>query len=123
MNLSYRINGSETIDAVFLIDQFETWLKTVDLSTNNIMVMLWLHSVHNPWTATPEWREGCANGSYCNVSRFAGQKNAAPSSEQLDYFGDVASMDTQIGRVRQILKDSGIADNTYLYFTSDNGPD
>ena len=52
MNLSYRINGSETIDAAFIIDQFEEWLDTVDLQKNNIMVMLWLHSVHEPWTAT-----------------------------------------------------------------------
>ena len=121
-NLSYRLNGSQTIDAVFLVDEFERWINTINLDKNNIMVMLWLHSVHNPWTATPEWRQGCANGSFCNISRFAQQANGAPSSEQLDYFGDVASMDTQIGRVRQILKDKQIADNTYLYLTSDNGP-
>ena len=44
-----------------------------------------------------EWREACANGSVCNISRFAQQNNSMPTSEQLDYFADVASMDTQIG--------------------------
>eukprot|EP01083_Nonionella_stella_P178467 630487_1 len=37
MNLSYRINGTQSIDAVFIIDQFEAWLDTIDLDKNNIM--------------------------------------------------------------------------------------
>uniref|UniRef100_A0A7S3YP25 Sulfatase N-terminal domain-containing protein n=2 Tax=Lotharella globosa TaxID=91324 RepID=A0A7S3YP25_9EUKA len=39
-----------------------------------------------------------------------------------DYLGALTQMDTQIGRLLQALEARGLADNTVVFFTSDNGP-
>jgi arylsulfatase A-like enzyme len=38
------------------------------------------------------------------------------------YAGMVTRMDREIGRIRSLLEDLGLADNTLIIFTSDNGP-
>ncbi|MGE9267486.1 MAG: sulfatase family protein [Verrucomicrobiales bacterium] len=38
------------------------------------------------------------------------------------YTNTIEHIDAEIGRIRQHLADSGLAENTYLIFTSDNGP-
>lgn len=40
-----------------------------------------------------------------------------------NYYGSVVAMDREIGRLRDILKAQGIADNTLIWFMSDNGPE
>ena len=42
--------------------------------------------------------------------------------EQL-YFGSISAMDEQVGRLRDALRQWGAAENTMLWFTSDNGPE
>ena len=39
-----------------------------------------------------------------------------------DYLGTLTQMDVQIGRIRQLLRDKGVADNTMVWYTADNGP-
>jgi arylsulfatase A-like enzyme len=39
------------------------------------------------------------------------------------YYGAVSALGREIGRLRKRLKDAGIADDTVLWFTSDNGPE
>ena len=38
------------------------------------------------------------------------------------FAGMVSALDDYVGRIMQVLKDKGIADNTLIVFTSDNGP-
>lgn len=38
-----------------------------------------------------------------------------------DHYGELVAMDRSIGTLRKSLRDMGIADNTLLWFTSDNG--
>jgi arylsulfatase A-like enzyme len=42
-------------------------------------------------------------------------------SEIADYYGNVASLDAQVGRLMAKLEELGLADNTILCFTSDHG--
>ncbi len=59
-----------------------------------------LTAPHTPWMPTPEFR---------------GKSGAG-------YYGDfVAQVDAVVGRVVQALADAHLADNTILFFTSDNG--
>jgi arylsulfatase A-like enzyme len=39
-----------------------------------------------------------------------------------DYLGTITQMDVQIGRLRRMLRDRGVANNTMLWYTADNGP-
>jgi len=73
------------------------------------LTVIWLHSVHVPFVASDYWR-----------NQYAGQNR---SSAQLDYFGALSAMDEQVGRVRSLLKEFNISQNTMLWFLSDNGPE
>ena len=43
-------------------------------------------------------------------------------SKNGDYQGTIAQMDAQIGRLRAMLRELGIANDTVVFYTSDNGP-
>ena len=81
--------------------------RTQDGELPGFMAQLWLHTVHIPHPAMPQW--------YHNYSDVHGQ----PAG---DYLGTVSQMDAQIGRLRAMLRRYGVADDTLLLFTSDNGP-
>ena len=106
-----------------MVDEFDTWLKNHTSTTLNpitgevdpFLVMLWLHPVHIAVLATEAYREACANGTNCpQALNF--------SSAELDYYGDLSSMDVQIERIRMLLKEYNVFNNTFIWFTSDNGP-
>lgn len=42
--------------------------------------------------------------------------------DAIAYAAMISRMDNSVGRIMQTLKDNGIDDNTYVFFTSDNGP-
>jgi arylsulfatase A-like enzyme len=63
--------------------------------------------VHIPYVATPEYRS----------------KYAEYSSNEQDYYGAITAMDEQIGRLRMLLQARGVANDTVIFFTSDNGPE
>ena len=50
---------------------------------------------------------------------FAG----VPDQMHQDYYGCVSALDAQVGRVRAMLAVRGLADDTFLFFTADNGPE
>jgi arylsulfatase A-like enzyme len=64
--------------------------------------------VHTPLQVPPELA-----AAYDNL-------NTGASTAKI--YGMIRSMDNNFGRLRTVLKDLGIEDNTLLVFTSDNGP-
>jgi arylsulfatase A-like enzyme/2-keto-4-pentenoate hydratase len=54
-----------------------------------------------------QWREGYA----------------MPDAPKANMAGMIAHMDAQVGEVMALLEEQGLADNTLVIFTSDNGPD
>ena len=58
---------------------------------------------------------------------FAGEKYKAlypdAGEKRKNYYGCITAMDEQIGRLRNTLKEMDIAENTVIFFCSDNGPD
>ncbi len=68
--------------------------------------VIWFHAPHKPVVAGPEY-----------LNMYKGHGDAA------HYYGVVTEMDEQIGRLRATLDLLGVADNTLLTFTSDNGPE
>ncbi|NDH07130.1 hypothetical protein EBX93_14620, partial [bacterium] len=71
------------------------------------LAVIWFHAPHEPVVAGPEFLN-----MYPGFSE--GEKN---------YYGVVSALDLQVGRLRKELRELGIADNTMLWFTSDNGPE
>jgi arylsulfatase A len=69
---------------------------------------LWFHESHEPVAAAEEFL-----GLY-------------PKEENLDrrhYFGDVSQMDAAVGKLMKYLDDHKLRDSTFVFFTSDNGPE
>ena len=70
------------------------------------LAFIWFHNVHTPLGKNPElmaFYSGCTE------------------QEQI-YFSNITAIDKQIGRLRMTLRESNLADNTMVWFTSDNGP-
>lgn len=68
--------------------------------------IIWYAAPHLPWEALP-----------ADKTPFSGL-----SEDEQNYYGELYAMDRTIGILRQRLRDLGVADNTLLWFNSDNGP-
>lgn len=71
------------------------------------LTVIWFHAPHLPCVAGPKYAE-----------MYKGQ-----NFEMQQYAGCITAIDDQMGRLRQKLKDLGVADDTIICFTSDNGPE
>lgn len=71
-----------------------------------VFVVIWYSAPHGPWTASEE-----------DIKPYLGKVDRI-SAHML---GEIVAIDRSIGHLRQSLKDLGIANNTLVWFTSDNG--
>jgi arylsulfatase A-like enzyme len=69
--------------------------------------VVWFHEPHLPVVAGPQY-----TAMYPERSRY-----------EQHYFGCITAMDEQIGRLRTELETLGVAGDTLIAFTSDNGPE
>ena len=74
-----------------------------------MLTVTWFPSPHSPFGELPEGTENAAT-----LYQEEGGKDAG-------YFREITLLDQQIGRLRQSLKDMGIAENTFFLYHSDNG--
>lgn len=94
-------------DAAFLVDHFETFAKDAVSKSQPFFAQISFHHNHIPYVAPPEYR-----------ALYPGF-----DENHQDYYGALTALDDQVKRVRQILQTLGVADNTFLALTSDNGPE
>jgi arylsulfatase A len=69
---------------------------------------LWFHEPHEPVAAAEEFL------------------NLYPKEDNLDrrhYYGDVSQMDAAVGKLLKYLDDHKLRENTFIFFSSDNGPE
>ena len=95
-------------DSHFIVDKFEEFLRNRNTS-KPFFAELSFHSVHSLFLATPFWKQ-------YYKSRFT-------NSHRIDYLGATSSLDEAVGRVRELLKQFNISENTLVWFSSDNGPE
>ena len=69
-------------------------------------ITLWFGSPHSPYRATDE-----------DLALYAD----VPGSDLAARFAEITAMDRALGRFRAAMKQRGLADNTLLWYTSDNG--
>ena len=70
------------------------------------MLVVWYSEPHGPWEASEE-----------DINPYLGVVDRTSAHMN----GEIVAMDRSIGRLREGLRDLGIADNTLVWFTSDNG--
>ena len=94
-------DGSEIIveEAVrFITDELERGKP--------FFIVIWYSAPHGPWDA-----------SEADIKPFLGKVDRTSAHAH----GEIVAMDRSIGNLRTSLRELGIADNTLVWFTSDNG--
>jgi len=103
-------NGNQVLPregdtADVLMDVALEWIGKQATAKKPFLVLIWFPSPHGPHKATPKY--------------------AAPYEEygkaKANYYGELAAVDHNMGRLRKALRNMRIADNTMLWFCSDNG--
>ena len=92
-------------DAKFLMDKAILYMEERVEAKEKFLIYFCFHNVHTPLGTIPEFSE-----QYNDVK------------DSVVYSSNVSAVDAQVGRMRAELRRLGIAENTMLWFTSDNGP-
>lgn len=104
--LDYPVNGD---DSHFIFEQFENYLNKTIKSGKPFFVYLPFHAVHIRYIASMGYIEKYTAMNY--------------SQNQIDYYGALSALDDAIGKIRTLLVNYNVSNNTMLWFTSDNGPE
>lgn len=106
-NGKIEVENTDGCDSRVLMDRAIPFIRKAANDKTPFLAVIWFHAPHEPVVAGPEFLN-----MYPGFSE--GEKN---------YYGVVSALDLQVGRLRKELRELGIADNTMLWFTSDNGPE
>ena len=92
-------------DSNFIYSLAEKYIKEQVKENKPFFLYLPFHAVHIRYIATKPYQR-----MYRNYNL-----------KQVDYYGAISELDEAMGRLRKLLKDLGIQNNTLLWFSSDNG--
>jgi arylsulfatase A-like enzyme len=94
-------------DSRIIMDRAVPFVRNAAKTGKPFLAVIWFHTPHLPVLAGPQHR-----------AMYKDQ----PEDRQ-HYYGAITAMDEQIARLRSELEKLGIAENTMLFFCSDNGPE
>ncbi len=95
-------------DSKIIVDRAIPFIEESVKAKKPFLAVIWLHAPHLPVVAGKEHTDLYPN---------------AKDGYHANYYGCVTAIDDQVGRIRKVLRELGVADNTLLSFTSDNGPE
>jgi arylsulfatase A-like enzyme len=93
-------------DSRVLMDRAIPFIRNAVKAEKPFFAAVWFHTPHSPVVGGAIHRE---------------QYKELPEAAQ-HYYACLSAMDEQVGRLRAELQALGVADNTMLWFCSDNGP-
>jgi len=101
------LDGLEGDDSALIMDRALEFIQESTEEGRPFFAVVWFHAPHKPVVAGPE-----------HLARHPDRKGSAQH-----YRGCLSAMDDQVGRLRAALRECGVADETMVWFTSDNGPE
>ena len=110
---SYRHNGKKVEgplkgdDSKIIMDKAIPFIRSAVERKKPFFAVIWFHTPHLPILASEKHRK-----------LYPGRKD-----KEKHYWGALTAMDEQVGRLRATLRELGVARDTMLWFTSDNGPE
>jgi arylsulfatase A-like enzyme len=99
--------GLEGDDSRIIMDRVIPFIRRAAGGQTPFLAVVWFHAPHTPVVAGPKYR----------------QMYSQYSEDEQHYYGCITAMDEQIGRLRAELRRLNVADQTMLWFCSDNGPE
>jgi arylsulfatase A-like enzyme len=109
----WNINGKKVTenlngdDSRVVMDRAIPFISAAVKEKKPFLSVIWFHAPHLPCVAGPKHQE--------MYKQYPGQMR--------NYAGCITALDEQIGRLREHLKEIGAAQNTMIWFCSDNGPE
>ncbi|MDB4615488.1 sulfatase-like hydrolase/transferase [Akkermansiaceae bacterium] len=98
------VGETEGYSAQIVAGEAIKWMANVRDPKKPFALSVWLHEPHSPIATDPKF-----------ASLYKGHKNAK-------YMGNISQLDHALGQVMDALDKAGVAENTLIIFTSDNGP-
>ena len=89
-----------------VVDRAIAFMETAVQQNTPFLSVVWFNAPHEPIEAGPEY-----------LAMYPDSGDAA------HYYGCITEMDDQVGRIRAKLEEWGVAENTLIFFCSDNGPE
>ena len=102
-----EVSPLEGYSSTLIVDEAIGWLRRRP-SDRPFCLFVWFHSPHEP---------------VATANEFVEMYPQATQPEEAVYWGNVTQMDYEAGRLLRALDDMQLRDNTFLFFTSDNGPE
>lgn len=93
-------------DSRIIMDRAIPFIQKSLADDKPFLATIWFHAPHDPVVAGPEY-----------LARYPDLPE-----EQKHLYGCITAMDEQIGRLREFLRSNDAAENTIVFFCSDNGP-
>ncbi len=94
-------------DSKIIMDRVIPFIENSVINKNPFFSTVWIHTPHLPVVANGKMMAEYSNYSY---------------QEQI-YYATISAMDKQVGRLWKKLEELGEAENTMIWFCSDNGPE
>jgi arylsulfatase A-like enzyme len=94
-------------DSRVIMDRVVPFVRNAAKNKQPFFAVVWFHTPHLPVIAGPKYRK--------MYSRY--------TTDEQHYYGCITAMDEQMGRLRSELRELELADNTMVWFCSDNGPE
>ncbi|WP_010582585.1 sulfatase-like hydrolase/transferase [Schlesneria paludicola] len=94
-------------DSRVIMDRAVPFIREAVKKEQPFLAVIWFHAPHEPVKAGPAYRAQYADRS----------------PKEQEYYGCITAMDEQIGRLREELRQCGVAEKTIVWFCSDNGPE
>ena len=100
-------DGIKGDDSKIIMDQALKFIGKQGKAKQPFFTFICFHAPHNPLVLIPEYKK-----HYPEVK----------DAKKLVYYTNITAIDAAMGRLRSELRALNIADNTVLWFCSDNGP-
>lgn len=103
----YATENLDGDDSRVIMDRAIPFIQRAVAESKPFFAVIWFHTPHRPVVAGPEDRaiyEGFSEG-------------------EQHYYGCITALDEQVGRLRSELRQLGVANDTMLWYCSDNGPE
>ncbi len=98
------VGKMEGYSAQLVAAEAALWLEDIRDPEKPFALSIWVHEPHSPIATDPRFSD-----------LYAGHENSK-------YMGNITQMDHALGQVMDALDQAEVSENTFLFFTSDNGP-
>ena len=89
-----------------VVDRAVPFIEKAAADKKPFLAVVWFHAPHEDIEAGPDY-----------LKMYEGHGEAA------HFYGCITELDEQVGRIYETLEKTGTADNTLIFFCSDNGPE